>query len=232
MSEEETMSAEKRPTALFVYYSFSRQTRKVVVAMADTLTRRGWDVTQAEIEFTDPRYADRFSRIPMRHPTPTLVGMLPAQLRRTTGEIRIPPEAREGDYDLVVVGSPTWWLTTNIPIRSYLKSSAARAILAGKPFAAASVSRRYYRGNLKDIKRLGEGNGGAWIGQTHFVVAGGQVKSMLSWLGFMKHGEPQERVFGLRMPPPNLKPDYEEQARSFIGGVAARALHKPAGVAA
>ena len=25
------------------------------------------------------------------------------------------------------------------------------------------------------------------------VVAGGQVKSMLSWLGYMKHGEPQER---------------------------------------
>ena len=62
------------------------------------------------------------------------------------------------------------------------------------------------------MKKLGEKNGGRLIEKTHFVVAGGQVKSMLSWLGYMKHGEAQERVFGLKMPPPNLKPDFEEQA--------------------
>ncbi len=42
---------------------------------------------------------------------------------------------------------------------------------------------------------------------------------MLSWLGYMKHGEPQERVMGLKMPPPNLKPDFEEQAKSFVDGL-------------
>ena len=42
---------------------------------------------------------------------------------------------------------------------------------------------------------------------------------MLAWLGYMKHGEPQERVLGLKMYPPNLKPDFEEQARSFVDGV-------------
>ena len=35
----------------------------------------------------------------------------------------------------------------------------------------------------------------------------------------MKHGEAQERVFGLKMPPPNLKPDFEEQAGSFVDGI-------------
>ena len=53
----------------------------------------------------------------------------------------------------------------------------------------------------------------------HFVAAGGQVKSMLSWLGYVKHGEPQPRVFLLKMPPPNLKPDFEDQARSFVDGL-------------
>jgi hypothetical protein len=55
---------------------------------------------------------------------------------------------------------------------------------------------------------------------------------MLSWLGYMKHGEPQKRVFGLTMPPPNLKPDFEEQARSFIDGVVDQTFGKPAGAAA
>ena len=57
------------------------------------------------------------------------------------------------------------------------------------------------------------------MGKTHFVVAGGQVKSMLSWLGYMKHGEAQERVAGLKMPPPNLKPDFEEQSQKFVDEV-------------
>jgi hypothetical protein len=43
---------------------------------------------------------------------------------------------------------------------------------------------------------------------------------MLAWLGYMKHGEPQERVMGLKMPPPNLKPDFEEQAKTFADGLA------------
>ena len=42
---------------------------------------------------------------------------------------------------------------------------------------------------------------------------------MLSWLGYMKHGEPQEHVFGLKMSPPNLKPDFEEQAKEFVDGL-------------
>jgi len=64
--------------------------------------------------------------------------------------------------------------------------------------------------------------------ETHFVVAGGQIKSMLSWLGYMKHGESQERVFGLNMYPPNLKPDFEEQARSFLDGIVDEVFNRPA----
>jgi hypothetical protein len=88
--------------------------------------------------------------------------------------------------------------------------------MSGRPFASASVSRRYYKGNLKGIRKLGEANGGHLVGETHFVVAGGQVKSMLSWLGYMKHGEPRARVLRMSMPPPNLKPDFEDQARAFV----------------
>jgi hypothetical protein len=115
-----------------------------------------------------------------------------------------------------------------MPIRSYLESTGAQTVLNGKPFACASISRRYYSINLRQQKKLGEKNAGRWIAKTHFVVAGGQVKSMLSWLGYMKHGEPQERVMGLKMPPPNLKPDFEDQARSFVDGVVDEVFNQPA----
>lgn len=207
---------------LLVYYTFSLQTQRVAEVMAEALVARGFEVTTAAIELTDTRYAERFSRLPMRRPILELVGMLPAQLRRANCEIRIPPEAQAADYDLVVIGSPTWWLTTSMPIRSYLRSPAARAALDQKPFAAFSVSRRYWKGNVRSIERLGKRNGGTWVDEAHFVAAGGQVRSMLAWLAYMKHGEPREHVLGLRMPPPNLGPDFAEQARSFIDAVADR----------
>ena len=45
------------PRTLFVYFTVSQQTLRVIEAMTDTLRTRGCDVQQARIEFTDPRYA-------------------------------------------------------------------------------------------------------------------------------------------------------------------------------
>ena len=220
------MSAEGKPNVLIVYYTLTKQVGRVVDAMASALEERGCSVTKALIGFTDERYVPKLSEFPMKRPMLQIPVILPAQLRHKTGEIVIPPEAESGDYDLVITASPTWWFQTSMPIRSYLESPGAKTILDGKPFACVSVSRRYYRFNLGQQKKLGEKNGGRWIDQTHFVVAGGQVRSMLSWLGYMKHGEPQKRVMLMPMPPPNLKPDYEEQATSFVDGVLAQAAGK------
>ena len=221
------MSTDPRPRVLVVYFSLTQNSARVAAAMAQALVARGCDVTKAFIEFTDERWVPKLSPFPMKRPFPQIASILTAQLRHKTGEIRIPPEAQAGDYDLVVIASPTWWFQTSMPIRSYLESPAANAVLNGKPFACASISRRYYSINLGQQKKLGEKNGGRWIAKTHFVVAGGQVKSMLSWLGYMKHGEPQERVMGLKMPSPYLKPDFEEQARSFIDGLVDDVFDQP-----
>ena len=221
------MSTERDRKVLVVYFSLTDQSARVAEAMTQARAARGCDVAKARIEFTDERWGPKLAQFPMRHPVRDLASILPAQLRHKTGEIRIPNEAQSGEYDLIVLASPTWWFQTSMPIRSYLESPEAKTVLRGKPFACASVSRRYYSINLRQLKKLGERNGGRLIDETHFVVAGGQVKSMLAWLGYMKHGEPQQRVFGLRLPPPNLKPDFEEQARNFVGAVLDRVADAP-----
>jgi menaquinone-dependent protoporphyrinogen IX oxidase len=224
--------ADERPSVLFVYYTFTKQTGMVVDAMAEQLTARGCTVTKASLEFPDAHYGGRFSKLPMSWPIWHIVGMLPAQMRRKTGEIGIPPEAQHGDYDLVVFGSPTWWLTTCMPVRSYLQSPAAKAVLGGKPFAAVSVSRRYYKGNLGDIKELGEQAGGTWAGSTHFVSDGNQVMSMASWLVFMGKNEPRSRYLGVPLPRPNLRADYTEQAKRYADELADKVLSRTAAHAA
>ena len=174
------------------------------------------------IELIDKRWAKRFETVPMRFPIIKIVGMLPAQIRQAKGEISIPTEAQEGAYDLVVIGSPTWWFRVSLPIRSYLTSPAARKVLDGKPFAAFSTSRRYWHSNVGDIRRLGEDDGGRWIAETHFVAKGNQVQSMLSWLSFMSGFTYLNKV--LRLPPTNLQPGFESQARLFAERLADRAL--------
>jgi menaquinone-dependent protoporphyrinogen IX oxidase len=209
------VSEDTKPKVLIVYHTITKQSARVTNAIATELEARGCEVTKAMIEFTDERWVSKLSQFPMKRPMAQIASILPAQARHKTGEIRIPAEAQAGEYDLVLIASPTWWFQTSMPIRSYLESHAASVILNGKPFATVSVSRRYYSINLGQQRKLAEKNGGRFTDKTHFVVAGGQVKSMLSWLGYMKHGEPQERVMGLKMPPPNLKPDFEEQAKTF-----------------
>ena len=142
------MNGVAKPRVLIVYFTLTKQVGRVADAMAKEFEARGCEVTKAMIEFTDKRWVQKLSQFPMKRPMAQIASVLPAQLRHKTGEIRIPSEAQAGDYDLVLIASPTWWFRTSIPIRSYLESPAAKVILDGKPFATVSISRRYYSINL------------------------------------------------------------------------------------
>src|SRR6266508_583345 len=219
--------SEARPRVLFVYYSHTQQAERVCEAMAEVLRGRGCEVSQAAIEFTDPHYAKNFKEFPFRHAVFSILPLLWPQLRRKTGQIRIPDEAKAGDYDLVVLGSPTWFFTTNMPLRSYLKSDEAAKVLAGKPFAAYVVCRRYWSVNLREVRKLGTRQGGEYVDGTRFTYEGGQIRSLLSLLSYFGKGEMRERALGIKIPPTNLKPDFGDQARAFANELADSL--KPAG---
>jgi flavodoxin len=214
------MDPATKPSVLFVFYTHTQQSLRVADAMADVLRERGCDVSLAGVEFTDPHYARKFGRFPFRHGVLDLLTVLSAQVRRATGQIRIPDAAREGDYDLVVFGSPTWFFTTNMPLRSYLKSAEAGKVLAGKRFAAYVVCRRYWSINLKEVRKLGTAQGGTYAGGTRFQFAGGQIRSLLSLLSYFGKGEMRERYLGVKIPPTNLKPDFPGQAQAFANKLA------------
>jgi flavodoxin len=212
--------SETKPRVLFVYYSHTKQAQRVCEAMAGVLRGRGCDVAQANIEFTDPHYAKNFQEFPFRHAVFGILPLLLPQLRRKTCEIRIPDEAKSGDYDLVCFGSPTWFFRTCMPLRSYLKSEEAGKVLAGKPFAAYVVCRRYWSLNLKEVRKLGTAQGGEYVDGTRFTYEGGQIRSLLSLLSYFGKGEMRERSLGIKIPPTNLKPDFGDQAAQFANTLA------------
>lgn len=208
------------PRVLFVYYTYTQQTLKIVDAMSEVLREKGCNVDSARIELTDKRYAERFTRRPFKHLYRDLFGMIPAQMRGATGEIQIPDEARNADYDLVVIGSPTWWLRTSVPIRSYMKSDAASQLLNGKRFSAFVCCRRYWGFNLRTVKKLGVKRGGEWVDGAHWAYAGGQVKSLLSLLSYLGKGEYRERYMGVKIPVTNLQDRDIADARTFAAKLA------------
>ena len=214
------MDAAPKPSVLLVYYTHTKQALRVADVMAEAFRERGCEVTQAAIEFTEPRYLDRFSVFPFRHAVFDIVPLLFPQLLQKTGQIEIPDAAKAGDYDLVCFGSPTWFFRTCMPLRSYLVSGEAAKILAGKPFGAYVVCRRYWSINLKEVKRRGIAQGGTYLDGIRFTYEGGQVRSLLSLISYFGKGEMRERSLGIKIPPTNLKPDFDQQARAFANQLA------------
>jgi hypothetical protein len=209
-----------RPRVLFVYYTHTQQALRVCDAMTEVLLERGCDVTRAGIEFTDPRYRDKFSRFPFRHAVFDILPLLWPQLRQQTGQIGIPEAAQLGDYDLVCFGSPTWFFRTSMPLRSYLNCDEAGKILAGKPFAAYVVCRRYWSVNLNEVRKRGTAQGGRYLDGIRFTYEGGQIRSLLSLLSYFGKGEMRERCLGIKIPPTNLKPDFGDKAKAFANKLA------------
>ena len=212
----------ERPRVLLLYYTYTGQALKVLEAAGEVFRQRGFDVRKAQIEFTDPRFAERFTRFPMRHVWPDMLSVLPAQTRRASGEIRTPEAVRNGDYDLICIGSPTWWRTTNMPMRSFLRSEEAGKLLAGTPFAAFVVCRRYWRDNFKTVRKLGQKQGGRYVGGVHFEYPGGQLRSLLSLTSYLGSGEYRDRYMGIRIPTTNVQPEQLEQTREFASALADR----------
>jgi menaquinone-dependent protoporphyrinogen IX oxidase len=211
---------ERPPRVLLLYYSYTGQSQKVLEAAGEVLRARGCDVHKAEIEFTDHRYAEKFSRFPMRRVWPDMMSVLGAQKRGETGEIRIPDAARNGDYDLICIGSPTWWQTVSMPMRSFLKSDEARKLLSGKPFAVFVVCRQYWRKNLEAVRELAGQQGGRYVDEIHFTYPGDPLRSMLSLTSYLGSGEYRKRYLGLRIPPTNVQPEQLEQTRAFAARLA------------
>lgn len=214
--------ASDRPRVLLLYYSYTGQARKVLDAAGDVFRERGFEVYSAPIEFTDPRYAERFSRFPMTHMWRDFVGMLPAQTMRATGAIRTPDEVRRSDYDLICIGSPTWWRNVSMPLRSFLTSPEAGPLLDGTAFAVFVVCRRYWRENFNAVRKLAAKRGGRFVGGIHFTYPGDQVRSMLSLTSYLSSGEYRDRYLGLAMPPTNISDDQLEESRRFAAKLADR----------
>ncbi|HEU0191749.1 MAG TPA: flavodoxin family protein [Mycobacterium sp.] len=211
-----------KPRVLLLYYSYSGQARKVLETAGEVFARRGCEVVAAPIEFTDPQYSEPFSHFPLRRVWPDMLSVLKAQQRGETGQIHTPDAVRDGRYDLVCIGSPTWWKTVSMPLRSFLKSDEAAKLLSDTPFAVFAVCREYWLENVTGVRELAEQQGGRFTDEIHFTYPGDPLRSMMSLTSYLGSGQYRKRYLGVRMPPTNVQPEQLEQTRTFAAALADR----------
>ena len=219
-------SRSRAPRVLLLYYSYTGQSQKVLETAGEVFRERGCEVHHAPIELTDQRYAERFSRFPMRRVWPDMLSVLPAQKRGDTAEIRTPDTVRDNDYDLICIGSPTWWETASLPMRSFLESDEAQKLLQDKQFAVFVVCRQYWQENLMTVRELAEAHGGRYVDEIHFTYPGDPVRSMLSLTSYLGSGEYRQKYLGVRIPSTNVQPEQLEQTRTFAAALADRLFGK------
>lgn len=205
-------------TALILYYSFTQQTRRVAEAMAAGLESEGWRTKVCAIEITDPKFA---MYLPFRPFWPRLLGLLIPQLLGRTCAFRLADDVEADDFDLVCIGSPTWWFKPAMPIVSFLRSALAGRILGGRPFAVFTVARAMWGHNLRCVRRGGEAAGGRFAGSAAFVFEGNDLQSGLSFIQYMQHQRNTERYAGCRIYPFGVPERALADAQGFGSQLAA-----------
>jgi len=200
------------PRIQIVYYSFTSQTQRVAEVMAEQFRELGCIVVVTPIHFVDARYEMNFPWQPF---WPKLLGMIWPQLRGQTGEIKIDAASFKDDFDLVCLGSPTWWLHPALPVVSFLKSESARQLLEDRRFAVFAVCRAFWWWNTRKVRKLSERMGGSYIDHAAFVFQGNQVRSMLSFISYLSYGEDRQRFLGCRIYPFGVTSEGLELARAF-----------------
>lgn len=208
-----------RPTVLFIFFSFTGQTRRVALEMAKVFESFGWRVEEAAVVMADERYPLPF---PWRPFWRRLLGWIPPQLLNRRCSITVPPEiaAASVSYDLICVGSPTWWLLPALPISSFLQGESARRLLEGRPFAVFAVARSFWRLNAWRVAMLAQRCGGRHVASRGFVFPGNQLQSFASLACYLRTGDSPSRWWGLPLHPYGLATEGLVAARGFAAHLA------------
>ena len=116
-----------------------------------------------------------------------------------TGKVRVPEAIVAGNYDLICIGSPSWWLHPAMPIVSFLRGEAAGRLLRGRPFAVFVVCRGAWANNLRIVRMLGERAGGTPVESEAFCFSGTTLQSALTFINYLQTGVNRDRYWGVRI---------------------------------
>lgn len=144
-SKIDTVHSDGNPRVLIIYFSFSRQTRKLVKAAENGLAASGVDVT---LERLVPETSLKF---PFTSFMQTFHMMIITFFRKRMPVADLSNRALE-EYDMVIIAGPTWSFNPCGPMLSFLDRYCDR-ILSGRRVLSIISCRRYWSFHWKYLKK-------------------------------------------------------------------------------
>ena len=191
---------------LVIYYSQTGQLFDILKNIASKISGENINISYCEIipkkKFPFPWKQEEF------------YGAFPETfLQIPTSLETIPQEILQKNYDLVILGYTTWYLTPSIPINSFLKSEEAKILLANTPVVTVSASRNMWIMAQEKVKKLLVANKARLVGNIALVDRNLNHISVITIVHWLMGGK-KTKMLGI-FPKPGVSDKDIESASRF-----------------
>lgn len=124
-----------------------------------------------------------------------------------------PKEVFQKEYELILLGWQTWYLSPSIPVNSFLKSEEGKRLVQGKPVVTVSASRNMWVLAQEKIKKLLHGAGANLVGNIALVDRHPNHISVITIVHWMMGGK-KTKYLGI-FPKPGVKEEDIKAASRF-----------------
>jgi len=136
---------------------------------------------------------------------PECVEMIPGELEPMNFDTN-------GDYDLIILGYPIWFLSPPIPITTFLKSDEAKKVMNGKPIVTIIGSRNMWVTAQENIKQMINDIGGNLVGNISLRDRNHNLPSVVTIIYWLTTGK-KDRMWGIFPLPGISDKDISESKR-------------------
>ena len=170
-----------RARVLVVYFSQTGRTRDVLGEFLRPLRE------SAEVELDEVRL-EPVQPYPYPWPATQVLALFPEVVLEKPIELKPISIDRSRRYDLVVLGCQVWFLSSSLPVVSFLNSQDA-AVLAGTPVVPVLTFRKAWSSGLRCVEKHVERLGGTLAGK---VVVKAQDRSGFALLKALRKDQPED----------------------------------------
>ncbi|MDB2606322.1 dialkylresorcinol condensing enzyme DarA [Zobellia sp.] len=191
---------------LVVYYSQTGQLRTIIDSVLSPLEQETINITYHQIipeePYEFPWKKERFFDV------------FPESFLQVPTEINTPDAAvLSKKYDLVILGHQVWYLSPSIPLNSFLKSEAAKALLNNTPVITVIGVRNMWAMSQEKVKKLLIGLNAKLVGNIALVDHQVNHISVITIVYWMLKGK-KDRMWGI-FPKPGVSDSTIASADKF-----------------
>jgi hypothetical protein len=199
--------SEKKKKALVVYYTQTGQLKNIIDFVCGPL-QQDFDFVYEELKPV-PEYPFPWTGMSFYQAFPESVQEIPCQLEAFSF-------SPEEDFDLVILAYQPWYLSSSIPLTSFLQTRAAAKLLKGKSVITIIGGRNMWIMAQERIKKRILNHGGNLIGNIVLLDKHHNLVSVVTIVRWMLKGEIHGKgLYGKLFPPAGIAKEDIKDASKF-----------------